>query len=64
MLWYAAWHAVSVFMPSFGALLPVRMLAVIAPAIFTPQAAACAGMRPRICRVRSVMTGVPVLSAS
>ncbi|MCT8175893.1 MFS transporter [Variovorax sp. Varisp41] len=44
MLWYAAWHAVSVFMPSFGALLPVRMLAVIAPAIFTPQAAACAGM--------------------
>jgi DHA1 family inner membrane transport protein len=31
-------------MPSFGALLPVRMLTVIAPAIFTPQAAACAGL--------------------
>ncbi|WP_390344134.1 MFS transporter [Variovorax boronicumulans] len=44
LLWYAAWHVVAALMPSFGALLPVRMLTVIAPAIFTPQAAACAGM--------------------
>lgn len=44
MLWYAAGHALSALMPSFGALLPTRMLTVIAPAIFTPQAAACAGM--------------------
>jgi predicted MFS family arabinose efflux permease len=44
LLWYAAWHAISAAMPSFGALLPVRMLTVIAPAIFTPQAAACAGL--------------------
>ena len=44
LLWYAAGHAAAALMPSFGALLPVRMLTVIAPAIFTPQAAACAGM--------------------
>ncbi|MDP9909233.1 putative MFS family arabinose efflux permease [Variovorax boronicumulans] len=44
LLWYAAWHVIAALVPSFGALLPVRMLTVIAPAIFTPQAAACAGM--------------------
>lgn len=44
LLWYAAGHVLCALMPSFGALLPVRMLTVIAPAIFTPQAAACAGM--------------------
>jgi len=44
MVWYAAGHALAAFMPSFGTLLPVRMLTVIAPAIFTPQAAACVGL--------------------
>ncbi|MGJ7499144.1 MFS transporter [Variovorax sp. ZT5P49] len=44
LFWYAAGHVLCALMPSFGALLPVRMLTVIAPAIFTPQAAACAGM--------------------
>lgn len=44
MLWYAAFHAASAAMPSFGALLPVRVLALMAPAIFTPQAAACVGL--------------------
>lgn len=44
LLWYATGHVLCALMPSFGALLPVRMLTVIAPAIFTPQAAACAGM--------------------
>lgn len=44
LLWYATGHAICALMPSFGALLPVRMLTVIAPAIFTPQAAACAGL--------------------
>ncbi len=44
MVWYGALHLVSATMPSFGALLPVRMLAVISPAIFTPQAAACVGL--------------------
>ncbi|MDR6518269.1 putative MFS family arabinose efflux permease [Variovorax paradoxus] len=44
LLWYAFGHVACALMPSFGALLPVRMLTVIAPAIFTPQAAACAGL--------------------
>ena len=44
LLWYAVGHALAALMPSFGALLPVRMLTVIAPAIFTPQAAACVGL--------------------
>lgn len=44
MLWYAALHAACALMPSFGTLLLVRVLAVISPAIFTPQAAACVGL--------------------
>ncbi|SCK53867.1 Predicted arabinose efflux permease, MFS family [Variovorax sp. HW608] len=44
MLWYACGHLLATLMPTFGALLPVRMLTVIAPAIFTAQAAACAGL--------------------
>ncbi|HEY0826083.1 MAG TPA: MFS transporter, partial [Ramlibacter sp.] len=31
--------------PSFAALLPLRVLALLSPAIFTPQAAACVGLR-------------------
>lgn len=55
LLWYAAGHALAALMPSFGALLPVRMLTVIAPAIFTPQAAACAGLLvPPVQRGRAV----------
>ena len=44
LLWYAIGHVLCALMPTFGTLLPVRMLTVIAPAIFTPQAAACAGL--------------------
>jgi predicted MFS family arabinose efflux permease len=44
MLWYAALHVACALMPSFGTLLPVRVLAVLSPAIFTPQAAACVGL--------------------
>lgn len=44
MLWFGALHLLCTLMPGFAALLPVRMLAVIAPAIFTPQAAACVGL--------------------
>ena len=44
MLWYGALHLACATMPSFAALLPVRILAVISPAIFTPQAAACVGL--------------------
>lgn len=44
MLWYGVFHLLCALMPSFATLLPMRMLAVIAPAIFTPQAAACVGL--------------------
>lgn len=40
LLWYAAGHALSALMPHYAALLPVRALAVLAAAVFTPQAAA------------------------
>ena len=41
MLWYGILHMLSATMPTFGSLLVVRVLTVISPAIFTPQAAAC-----------------------
>ena len=44
LVWYGMLHLLCTLMPSFAALLPARMLAVIAPAIFTPQAAACVGL--------------------
>lgn len=44
LLWYAAFLGLSALMPSFGSLLIVRVLTVISPAIFTPQAAACVGL--------------------
>ncbi len=44
MLWYACGHLLAALMPGFGELLAVRMLTVIAPAIFTAQAAACVGL--------------------
>ena len=40
LLWYAAGHTVAALMPSFAALLPVRVLSMLAAAVFTPQAAA------------------------
>jgi predicted MFS family arabinose efflux permease len=44
MVWYGVFHMLSAAMPSFAALLTVRILAVIPAAIFTPQAAACVGL--------------------
>ncbi|WP_328700239.1 MFS transporter [Caenimonas soli] len=44
MVWYAALHLACIAAPSFAALLPLRVIAMIAPAIFTPQAAACVGL--------------------
>jgi predicted MFS family arabinose efflux permease len=44
MVWYTFWLGLSALMPNFGSLLLVRALAVVAPAIFTPQAAACVGL--------------------
>jgi predicted MFS family arabinose efflux permease len=44
LLWYALLTAICALAPSYTALLPLRVLAVIAPAIFTPQAAASVGL--------------------
>jgi predicted MFS family arabinose efflux permease len=44
MLWYALFLGLSALMPDFGSLLLVRVLTVVSPAIFTPQAAACVGL--------------------
>ncbi len=47
LAWYALLHIACALAPSFGALLPLRAITMIAPAIFTPQAAACVGLLVR-----------------
>ena len=44
MLWYGVFLGLSALMPDFASLLLVRVLAVVSPAIFTPQAASCVGL--------------------
>ena len=44
MLWYALLHLACAAAAGLGWLLPLRAIAVISPAIFTPQAAACVGL--------------------
>ena len=44
ILWYGLLHIACAAMPGLSSLLAVRMLAMVSPAIFTPQAAACVGM--------------------
>ena len=44
MAWYALLHLACALAPGFAALLPLRVLALVSPAIFTPQAAACVGL--------------------
>jgi predicted MFS family arabinose efflux permease len=44
LLWFGLWHALSALMPSYAALLPVRAIAVLSAAVFTPQAAAALGV--------------------
>jgi predicted MFS family arabinose efflux permease len=44
MLWYALLHVACAFAPDFGWLLALRVLALVPPAIFTPQAAASVGL--------------------
>jgi predicted MFS family arabinose efflux permease len=44
MVWYGVLHLASTAAPSFATLLPIRVLTMISPAIFTPQAAACVGL--------------------
>ncbi len=40
LVWYAVGHLLGALMPSFAALLPVRVLGLLAAAVFTPQAGA------------------------
>lgn len=40
LAWYAIGHALCALVPGYAALLPLRALAVLAAAVFTPQAAA------------------------
>lgn len=47
MVWYGLFHLACLAAPDFAVLLPLRVLAVIPPAIFTPQAAACVGLLVR-----------------
>ncbi|AOF83906.1 major Facilitator Superfamily protein [Hydrogenophaga sp. RAC07] len=44
LLWYGLLTAACALAPSYASLLPLRVLAVISPAVFTPQAAACVGL--------------------
>jgi predicted MFS family arabinose efflux permease len=44
LLWYGVMHLASAIAPDFRVLLAFRILAVVSPAIFTPQAAACIGL--------------------
>jgi predicted MFS family arabinose efflux permease len=44
MAWFAVLHVACALAPDFAWLLPLRVLALAAPAVFTPQAAACVGL--------------------
>jgi predicted MFS family arabinose efflux permease len=44
MAWYALFHALCAIAPSYTLLMILRVLAVVTPAVFTPQAAACVGL--------------------
>jgi predicted MFS family arabinose efflux permease len=44
MLWYGVLHAACALAPNYPALMVLRVLAMVAPAVFTPQAAAVAGL--------------------
>src|SRR3954451_1857971 len=44
MAWYALLHLACALAPDFEVLLVLRVLALVSPAIFTPQAAACVGL--------------------
>jgi predicted MFS family arabinose efflux permease len=44
MVWYALMHVACAFAPGFGWLLALRVLALVPPAVFTPQAAASVGL--------------------
>ncbi|WP_090141804.1 MFS transporter [Limnohabitans sp. DM1] len=41
LVWYGLWHALAALAPGFSSLLACRVLAMLAAAVFTPQAASC-----------------------
>ena len=44
MLWFAVLHVICAFAPGFTSLLLLRCAAMLAAAVYTPQAAACVGL--------------------
>ncbi|MBX3610705.1 MAG: MFS transporter [Hydrogenophaga sp.] len=44
LIWYGLLHLACALAPNYATLLPLRVLAVISPAVFTPQAAASVGL--------------------
>lgn len=44
LLWYGVLLGACALAPDYGTLLPLRVLAMVAPAVFTPQAAASVGL--------------------
>lgn len=55
LVWYAIGHLLGALMPSFAALVPVRLLGLMGAAVFTPQAAAALGvMAPEGERARAI----------
>ena len=44
LLWYGLWLGACALAPDFATLLPLRVMAMLAPAVFTPQAAASVGL--------------------
>lgn len=44
LLWYGLWLGACALAPDFATLLPLRVMAMVAPAVFTPQAAASVGL--------------------
>jgi predicted MFS family arabinose efflux permease len=44
MVWFGLLHLACAWAPSFAWLMVLRVLAVVSPAIFTPQSAACVGL--------------------
>lgn len=43
LVWYGVLHLLCALAPDYASLLVLRVLAVVSPAVFTPQAAACVG---------------------
>ncbi|HMW22939.1 MAG TPA: MFS transporter [Burkholderiaceae bacterium] len=57
LLWFALGHALCALAPNFALLMPLRAAAVLAAAVFTPQAAAAIGhMTPPNQRGRAITT--------